>query len=137
MTGTVTDGPLTAERKRLRPLLAQIDLDEQVRRRSVQQAILKAEAWWWAWQAEQFHAAAPKRDDYHGRATSKELTEAIERCRGIALSCCRKAAFLDWEAGLRLFDPGGEPECPERPRGVARPELVVLAGHAEEADDDD
>jgi hypothetical protein len=75
---------LTEKRTKLLKLITQIDVDEQLRRRSVQQAISEAEAWWWCWRAEQFNWA--------GRPD-------------IALACRRKAAFLEWEAGGPLIDP--------------------------------
>jgi hypothetical protein len=78
---------LTAQRSRLRRLVGQIDLDEQLRKRAAQQAISEAEAWFWCWRAEQFNWAS--RPD-------------------IALACRRKAAFLEWEAGAELIDPAGE-----------------------------
>jgi hypothetical protein len=99
---------LTEKRARLRKLLGQIDLDEQLRKRAVQQAILEAEAWFWCWRAEQFHAAAPKPDDFHGNASHDDLLDAWSRCRDTALACRRKAAFLVWEAGGPLIDPAGE-----------------------------
>jgi hypothetical protein len=86
--------PLTAERRRLRRILQAIDGSEQMRRRSIQQAILQAESWVWAWRAEQFHAAAPRQDEYHGRATNAELAEAYWRCRNTALACLRHAQLL-------------------------------------------
>ena len=49
---------LAEKRVRLRQILGQIDLGEQVRRRSVQQAISEAEAWFWCWRAEQFNWAS-------------------------------------------------------------------------------
>ncbi len=78
---------LTEKRVRLRTLIGQIDLDEQLRKRAAQQAISEAEAWWWCWRAEEFNWAS--RPD-------------------IALACRRKAAFLEWEAGAELIDPAGE-----------------------------
>lgn len=78
---------LTEKRVRLRTLIGQIDLDEQLRKRAAQQAISEAEAWFWCWRAEQFNWAS--RPD-------------------IALACRRKAAFLEWEAGAELIDPAGE-----------------------------
>jgi hypothetical protein len=88
-----------ATRTRLRRLVHQIDLDEAMRRRSVQQAILQAESWWWRMRAEQFHQARPRRGDFHGNATPAELWEAWERCNGIAQACLNKADLLDMEAG--------------------------------------
>jgi hypothetical protein len=69
------------ERRRTRDvlhrLIGQIDIDEQCRRRAVQQAILEAEAWFWEWRAEQFHWAG-----------DLETAQA----------CLNKAAFLRWDA---------------------------------------
>jgi hypothetical protein len=101
----MTATTLTDKRVRLRTLITQIDIDEQLRKRATQQAILAAEAWHWAIRAEEFHAAAPKPGDYHGRATRAELPKAYEHCMSTALACRRKAAFLDWEAGGPLIDP--------------------------------
>ena len=58
----------TLQRRRLRELIHQIDLDKAMRRRSIQQAILQAESWFWAMPAEQFHAAAPRPGDFNGAA---------------------------------------------------------------------
>jgi hypothetical protein len=95
----------TANRAALRRLLQQIDLDEQVRRRSVQQAITEAEADHWRRRATDFDWARPRPDDFSGRATVDELAAADERCRMTALACRRKAALLEWEAGAPLVDP--------------------------------
>jgi hypothetical protein len=98
---------LTEKRARLHKLITQIDLDEQLRKRAVQQAIVQAEAWFWCWRAEQFHAAAPRPADFHGNATRDELLDAWQRCRDTALACRRKAAALELEAGAELIDPAG------------------------------
>jgi hypothetical protein len=70
------------ERQRVRAalqrLLGQIDIDEQCRKRAVQQAILEAEAWFWEWRAEQFHRAGDL---------------------ATAQACLNKAAFLRWDVG--------------------------------------
>ncbi len=98
MTATVTEiqyaGPLDKQRAELRRLLAVIDLGEPMRRRAVQQAINEASAWYWAWRAEQFHAAAPQPDDFNGNATSAQLTQATERCLGAARACWSHAHLL-------------------------------------------
>ena len=96
---------LTEKRVRLRTLITQIDIDEQLRKRATQQAILAAEAWHWAKGAEEFHAAAPKPADFNGRATAAQLVGATKRCHATALACRRKAALLEWEAGWPLADP--------------------------------
>jgi hypothetical protein len=85
----------TNDRVQLRQLLAQIELDRQAKLRDIQQDILQACSWWWRWRAEQFHQARPREDDYSGRATVEELTEAWYRCNGIARACLAKADFLD------------------------------------------
>lgn len=103
MTTTLADNRAT-----LRRLIAQLDIDEQLRKRAAQQAILQAEAWHWSKRAEEFHAAAPRPGDYNGRATPEMLAAAAERCHATALACRRKAAFLEWEAGAELIDPAGE-----------------------------
>jgi hypothetical protein len=86
------------KRRDLRQLLHQIDLDEQLRLRAVQQAILQAQAWWWRWRAEQFHQARPRNNEYHGQATMAELWEAWNRCNETAQACLNKADLLEWEA---------------------------------------
>jgi hypothetical protein len=88
----------SAKRAQLRRLLAQIDVDEATRRRSVQQAILQAESWWWRMRAEQFHQARPREGDVHGNASPAELAEATARCDAIAQACLNKADLLDMEA---------------------------------------
>ena len=98
---------LTEKRVRLRELITQIDIDEQLRKRAAQQAILEAEAWHWAKRAEAFHAAAPRPGDFRGNANRDDLLDAWQRCRGTALACLRKAAVLRWEAGDPLEDPAG------------------------------
>jgi hypothetical protein len=98
MTATATDvqyaGPLDKERAKLRQLLGAIDLGEPMRRRAVQQAISEASAWYWAWRAEQFHAAAPKPSDFNGQATAQELADATERCLCAARACWSHAHLL-------------------------------------------
>ncbi len=82
---------LTDNRATLRRIIAQLDIDEQLRKRAAQQAILQAEAWHWSKRAEEFHAAAPRPGDYNGRATPEMLAAAAERCRATALACRRKS----------------------------------------------
>ena len=88
----------TEKRAALRRLLHQIDLDQQLRRRSVQQAISQAQAWWWRWRAEQFDQARPRPSDFNGQATPADLAAADERCRGVAKACLAKATLIVWEA---------------------------------------
>jgi hypothetical protein len=88
----------TLQRRRLRELIHQIDLDKAMRRRSIQQAILQAESWFWAMRAEQFHAAAPRPGDFNGDATAAQLAGAAERCRATAQACLDRAAFVAWQA---------------------------------------
>jgi hypothetical protein len=75
---------MIAQQTRLRRLLDQIDLDEQLRVRAIQQAITEAEA-----------------DHWHRRAADFDWCDRPD----IALACRRKAAFLEWEAGGPLIDP--------------------------------
>jgi hypothetical protein len=97
------------QRARLRQLLAAIDLGEPMRRRAVQQVILQAESWWWAWRAEQFHAAAPRPGDYPGGP-------------------------VDWKTGFPLNPPKADTsECLEAARACWSHAHLL----AEEADDDD
>jgi spore germination protein YaaH len=84
LTGPIMSGTRT----QLRRLLAQIDLDEALRRRSVQQAISEATAEYWRGRAQDFERVGNARRDQ------------------VALACRRKAAFLEWEAGQPLIDPG-------------------------------
>lgn len=97
MTGALLDR--NGNKAALRRLLHQVDLDEPMRRRAVQQAILAASAWWWAWRAEDFDRARPRPSDFNGQATVEELAAADQRCRETARACLAKATLLDWEAG--------------------------------------
>src|SRR5829696_7912199 len=83
----------------LRRLLHQIDLDEQLRRRSVQQAISQAQAWWWRWRAEQFDQARPRPSDFTGHASVEDLAATDKRCREVAQACLNRATLIVWEAG--------------------------------------
>lgn len=65
-----------ASRRQLLNLIERIDITEQMRRRSVQQAISEAESWYWAWRAEQFHAVG------------------TPSCDEAALNCLRHAELL-------------------------------------------
>jgi hypothetical protein len=91
--------PAATARAQLHRLLAQIDLDEAMRRRSVQQAILQAESWWWRWRAEQFDWARPRLGDFNGQATAEMLADAELRCRGTRDACLARAALIEYEAG--------------------------------------
>jgi hypothetical protein len=82
----------------LRRLLQQVDLDEQVRRRAVQDAIGYALADQWRRRAEVFEWAAPKPGDFLGKATSAEVAEAVIRCRESAQACLNRAALIELEA---------------------------------------
>jgi hypothetical protein len=89
----------------LRQLLANIDAAEPMRRRAVQQAISEASAWWWAWRAEQFHAAAARPGDYPGGPVDWETGQPLSpppsdpgrdaEVRLTALACRQKAALLE------------------------------------------
>ena len=75
-------------------LITQIDIDEQMRLRGVQQAITEAEAWYWDQRAQAFEAAAPKPGDYTGTTPDPELTE---RCLETAQACRNRATLLRME----------------------------------------
>src|SRR5829696_926446 len=96
-TRTLSDA--TGHRAALRRLLQQIDLDEPVRRRAIQQTILEASAWWWRWRAEDFDRARPRRSDFNGNASPEALAAADERCRELTQACLNRATLLEWEAG--------------------------------------
>ena len=89
---------LTVKRTQLRRLLAQIDIDEVMRRRSLQQSISEAESWWWRWRAEQFDSARPRPTDFNGNATAADLAAADERCLGTIQACLNRADLIDLEA---------------------------------------
>jgi hypothetical protein len=94
-TGSGRQTERTNNRVRLRQLLAQIDLDQQAKLRDIQQDILQACSWWWRWRAEQFRAARPRPDEYHGRLPHDQQIAAWWRCEATARACEHKAAFLD------------------------------------------
>jgi hypothetical protein len=105
MTATASE----VKRTKLRRLITQIDIDEQMRLRAVQSAITEAEADHWRKRAADFDQARPQPLDYKGAAaTPAGLAEADRRCAGVARACRRKAAFLDCEAGGPLIDPAEE-----------------------------
>ena len=83
----------------LRQLLHQIDVQEAVRRRAVQQAILHAEAAYWRRRAADFEWARPRPDDFNGQATPEELAEADRRCCATRDACLSKAQLIEAEAG--------------------------------------
>jgi hypothetical protein len=79
-------------------LVRQIDLDEQMRRRAIQQAVLMASAWSWRRRAATFEWARPRPKDFNGGATAEELTEADRRCREVAEACRNRATLIEWTA---------------------------------------
>ena len=100
MTTTIT----IENRNLLAELVAGVDFDEKVRRRAVQDAITGALAWQLRRRAEVFEAAAPRPEDFHGKASRDELAEAWRRCHGVALALRSKATLVE----LGLLDVDGE-----------------------------
>jgi hypothetical protein len=80
-----------------------LDLDH-FRARLLQDALTEATAAYWLRRAEQFEAAAPKLDEYHGTATRDELNEAWARCHATALACSNHAQFLMAERSEDISD---------------------------------
>jgi hypothetical protein len=62
--------------------------------RVLQDALTEAIAGYWERRARQWEAAAPCKDDYHGRASRSELLEAWEQCQEVARACRSHAALL-------------------------------------------
>lgn len=89
----------------LRQLVEQINLDEAVRRRAVQEAVSDALACTWTGRAKALEAALPRRDDYPGGSCDWETGEpldpppacgeAVEELRSTANACRQKAALLE------------------------------------------
>lgn len=89
----------------LRLLLEQIDLDEAIRRRAVQEAIADALACTHRRRADTLEAALPRPGDYPGGPVDWETGEpmapptargeAVEQLRSAALACRQKAALLE------------------------------------------
>lgn len=63
-------------------------------RRVVLDCLLQAMPETWERRAAVFDAAAPRPDEFHGRATREELSAAWRRCRADADLCRRHAALL-------------------------------------------
>lgn len=78
----------------LRTLLARIDYSEQMRRRSVAEAIIGAMPATWLRRAEAFEWARPRPGEYTGQATAEEIAARDRRCRAAAVACRRHAAAL-------------------------------------------
>src|SRR5215207_10491022 len=89
--GGISVSPILADRTDnrafLRRVLARIEWAKPVRRRAVQDAITDALAETWIWRSYAFEQARPRPDDFTGQATDAELSEADERCAGVALAC--------------------------------------------------
>jgi hypothetical protein len=62
--------------------------------RVLQDALTEAIAGYWERRARQWEAAAPRKGDYHGRASRTELLDARERCQEVARACRWHAALL-------------------------------------------
>lgn len=84
-------------------MIEESELDNFVRRMIVD-CLCNAMPEVWERRAAVFDAAAPRPDDFHGRATKEELSEARRRCQLDARRCrshaqllreCRADAFRD------------------------------------------
>ncbi|MDK9347951.1 hypothetical protein [Propionibacterium freudenreichii] len=83
---------------------------ETFARRVIADALCEASARYWAHRADVLEAAAPRPDEFHGRATRDELNAAWIRCHADARRCRAHAALLrdhsvsaardDWAACL-------------------------------------
>ncbi len=65
---------------------------DHLQRRVVREAIRDAESWQWQRRAAEWEAAAPRRGDFHGRATREALQARHERCVDAARTCRARAA---------------------------------------------
>jgi hypothetical protein len=63
-----------------------IDLDH-FRARVLQGALTEATAQYWIRRAKLFEAAAPRKGDFHGKATADQLMAARARCNATARAC--------------------------------------------------
>lgn len=83
---------------------------ETFTRRVLADALLEASARYWERRAGTFEDAAPRLNEFHGRASRAELNAAWRRCMADAARCRRHAALLrdrsvpaardDWAACL-------------------------------------
>jgi hypothetical protein len=72
-----------------------IDIDvDHFRARVLQDCLTEATAGYWLRRGHQFQQAAPRKGDFHGRASNDELMDAYERCQAIALACRRRAQLI-------------------------------------------
>ena len=67
---------------------------ETFTRRVIVDALNEATAAYWAHRADVLEAAAPRPDEFHGKATREELSAAWRRCHADADMCRRHAALL-------------------------------------------
>lgn len=67
---------------------------ETFTRRVIVDALNEATATYWAHRAEVLEDAAPRPDEFHGKATREELSASWQRCHHDADLCRRHAALL-------------------------------------------
>jgi hypothetical protein len=75
----------------------------QLQRRLVLEAVETAEAWWWLRRAEEYEAARPRPEEFHGRASRADLsrrwcdlTELAQACRARAAMARRGVDEDEW-----------------------------------------
>lgn len=74
-------------------MTGEFDRAVQLHARVLQDALSEATADYWLRMADRLEDAAPKPDDYPGRATPEALWAARERCLGAAAACRARASL--------------------------------------------
>ena len=69
------------------------DYVEHFRQRVLQDALTEGTAAYWEHRAEEWEAVRPRRGDFNGNATPRQLAEQYQRCTEIAAACRARAAF--------------------------------------------
>ena len=62
------------------------------------EVLLAADSQWWQRRAGDLEAAKPRPDEYHGRATREELSEAWRRCHAAAEACRLRARMAHYDS---------------------------------------
>lgn len=68
---------------------------DHFRARVLQDALCEGTAAYWRRRTEQFEWAKPRPDDFHGKATTAELSAAWNRCHASAEACRNRARFAE------------------------------------------
>ncbi len=95
--------PATGQPQNLLRLLERVTGDDQIAWRVLREVFLDASSAQWQRRAEQLEAARPRSEDYHGRATRRDLDDRWQRLTEAA-AACRARAELDDVAALDLTD---------------------------------